>query len=313
VIFVGGLQRSGTTLTAQVIATHPLITGLSGTPSAHDEGEHLQDVYPNGYTMGLEVLHARRGPLGLPGLSRAIGDRGVTTHWAYHPSAHLTPADASRFPQARHRLLKQWRPYVENPAATILVEKSPTNVMKTRWLQEEFAESTFVIVTRHPVMQALAVMKWGTRRNRVGLGLSHIVNHWFTAMDCYRDDASELRRTMVVTFEDFLISPTSSLRVLSEHVGVDPSGFVLDTGPAREDQYLQYWRFFAGLDRSEPFSTTIPQRTPTRKLIVPIERVVATLFGPSIAHRIDREYGSRLAEYGYSMTDLTPVSGVPPR
>jgi hypothetical protein len=87
--------------------------------------------------------------------------------------------------------------------------------MKTLWLQEAFPRSTFVVASRQPIMQALAVMKWGIRRNRVGLGLGSIVDHWFVAMDRYRDDAYLLERTMIIKFEDFLASLLSSFRALS--------------------------------------------------------------------------------------------------
>jgi hypothetical protein len=180
--------------------------------------------------------------------------------------------------------------------------------MKMRWLQEVFPGSTFVTVSRHPVMQALAVMKWGTRTNRVGLGLSQIVHHWFTAMDCYRDDAHRLDQTMTIRFEDFIASPASSLNALGQQLAIDASAFAVDLLRVQDDPYLPYWRFFAGIDRTAGFSTTIPQNTSTRRLIVPVERVVATILGPSIARRIEKQYEARMAEYGYSMRDHIGVA-----
>jgi hypothetical protein len=175
--------------------------------------------------------------------------------------------------------------------------------MKMRWLQEVFPGSTFVTVSRHPIMQALAVMKWGTRRNRVGLDLSQIVHHWFTAMDCYRDDSHHLNQTMIIRFEDFMASPATSLEVLGEQLAIDASAFAVDSMKVKDDPYLPYWRYFAGIDRTVGFATTIPQNTSTRRLIVPVEQLVATTLGPSIARRIERQYAARMAEYGYSMGD----------
>jgi len=309
-IFIGGLPRSGTTLVSKVVATHPLITGLTRSPTPHNEGQYLQNVYPRAHGMGVEVLRARSGPFGR-GLASGIG-RGQNSHWAYHESAHLTELDVPRFPDARNRLLHQWRPYFEKPNAPILVEKSPPNLMKMRWLQEVFPGSTFVTVSRHPIMQALAVMKWGTRRNRVGLGLSQIVHHWFTAMDRYRDDSHHLNQTMIIRFEDFMASPASSLDALSQQLAIDSSAFAVDLMRVQDDPYLPYWRYFAGIDRTAGFSTTIPQNTSTRRLIVPVERVVATILGPSLARRIERQYEARMAEYGYSMRDhIVANAGAP--
>jgi len=305
-IFVGGLPRSGTTLVSKVISSHPLVTGLIRTPTPHNEGQYLQKVYPRAYEMGVEVLRARRGPLGR-WLAYGIG-RGQNSHWAYHESAHLTELDVSLFPDARNRLLNQWRPYFEKPDARILVEKSPPNLMKTRWLQEVFPGSTFVTVSRHPMMQALAVKKWGTRRNRVGVDLAQIIHHWFTAMDCYREDAHHLDQTMMIRFEDFMVSPATNLNALGQQLAIDAGAFAVDKVSVREDPYMPYWRFYAGIDRAAAFSTIIPQNTTTRRLIVPVERLVARVFGPSIALRIERQYESRMNEYGYSMHDFIPAN-----
>ena len=310
-IFIGGLPRSGTTLVSKVIATHPLVTGLTRSPTPHNEGQYLQNVYPRAYAMGVEVLRARRGFFGR-WLASGIG-RGQNSHWAYHESAHLTELDVSLFPDARNRLLSQWRPYFEKPDAPILVEKSPPNLMKMRWLQEVFPGSTFVTVSRHPIMQALAVRKWGTRRNRVGLDLSQIVQHWFTAMDCYREDAHHLNQSMIIRYEDFMTSPASNLNELGKQLAIDAAAFAIDIVRVREDPYLPYWRFYAGIDRAAAFSTLIPQNTTTRRLVVPVERLVASILGPSIARSIERQYESRMNEYGYSMHDFIPAKAETPR
>ena len=312
-IFVGGLPRSGTTLVAKLISTHPEVTGLNKSTSFASEGQHLQDVYPASHILGAEVVRGRRGLVG-PGRRDGWRRRlGQSTHWAYHPSAHLTEEDAHRYPDARQRLLQQWGRYFEKPEASILVEKSPPNVMKTRFLQEVFPGSVFVIVSRHPVMQALAIRKWGTRANRVGLGLTQILDHWFTAMDCYREDAHFLERSTIIRFEDFIESPSATLDFVANETGLEASGFSTDLGPSRDDHYLSYWQYFAGYDRARRFATTIPPNTVKRQLIVSVERSVATMFGPGIARRLGRDYESRMAEYGFSMDDHIPMAPVSPR
>ena len=45
-VVVGGLHRSGTTPLARTLATHPQVSGFSGTGAREDEGQHLQTVYP---------------------------------------------------------------------------------------------------------------------------------------------------------------------------------------------------------------------------------------------------------------------------
>src|SRR5262245_12260859 len=86
-LFIGGLHRSGTTLLEDLLAEHPAIAGLTDTGVPHDEGQHLQDVYPS----------AREG--GGPG------------RFARDTTAHLTEADVRDAADARARLLAAWAPF----------------------------------------------------------------------------------------------------------------------------------------------------------------------------------------------------------
>jgi hypothetical protein len=124
-------------------------------------------------------------------------------------------------------------------------------------------------------------------------------------MDCYRGDSGHLNQKATIRFEDFIASPASSLDALGQQLAIDASAFAVDWLKVLDDPYLPYWRYFAGIDRAAGFSTTIPQNTSTRRLIIPVERLVATTLGPSSARRIERQYGTRMAEYGYSMHDFT--------
>ena len=45
-VFLAGLHRSGTTLLARLLASHPEVSGFSDTGVPADEGQHLQTVYP---------------------------------------------------------------------------------------------------------------------------------------------------------------------------------------------------------------------------------------------------------------------------
>ena len=51
-IFVCGLHRSGTSVLHRAIRAHPDISGIDGTKSPEDEGQHLQSVYLPGGKFG---------------------------------------------------------------------------------------------------------------------------------------------------------------------------------------------------------------------------------------------------------------------
>ena len=134
-VFVGGLHRSGTTLLGRCLAEHPLVSGFADTGVPADEGQHLQTVYPP---------------------ARAYGGPGK---FGFSADAHLTEDSALVSAANAQQLLDEWAPHwnLERP---VLVEKSPPNLIRMRFLQALYPESTFIVVTRHPIAVSLATQKW---------------------------------------------------------------------------------------------------------------------------------------------------------
>lgn len=292
-LFIGGLQRSGTTLLGRLLAQHSEIAGLVNTGRPGGEGQFVQDVFPTDLGMGARRFRA-----------------GNTVRWAWHPEAHLTEVDLPKRPNAAQRLTDAWAPFWDKPGAPVLAEKTPANVMKTRFLQAAFPSASFVIITRNPIMQALAVRKWAPRTWRIGFGLSRIIDHWLTAMETFRIDSEHLDRVMVVSYEELMADPDAVLERVQRFLGVTLEKIDTSSVHERSNLYRDYWLRMSGKAPGTPFISTIPNRSPMSPVARALERVVVTAKGDGTARRIRERYAARIAQFGYSLDDVdthTPV------
>jgi Sulfotransferase family len=252
-VFVGGLHRSGTTLLGRCLADHPLVSGLSGTGVPADEGQHVQKVYRP---------------------AKAYGGPG---RFAFSAEAHLTESSPLA---GAERILAAWRPYweLERP---YLLEKSPPNLIRMRFLQALFPGALFVVVTRHPVAVSYATQKFRTRaqRFRRRMHLRDLLRHWVVAHRLFQEDEPFLENLIVVRFERLLSEPDACLREVYDYLGVEPLPAGREIRPGSNERYFERWRE--------------ELRSPERAAPLDVLR---------------REFEPQVRAFGYSLDDLDVVA-----
>ena len=212
IVFVGGLHRSGTTLLARLLASHPDATGLTGTGVPEDEGQHIQPVY------------------------QPAERHGGTGRFALRSKAHLTEESPLATPENAQRLWNSWRPYWDSDQR-FLIEKSPPNLVMGRFLQQLYPSASFVFIVRHPVTVTLATRKWRKRTS-----LPRLMSNWFRAHEQTAGDLPRLRRVHMVSYE-WLINDAAAVvgevaQFLQMPGTIDTSG-VDSTGSSR---YEEEWK-----------------------------------------------------------------------
>jgi hypothetical protein len=216
-LFIGGLHRSGTSVLHRLLREHPSASGFTDTGVPEDEGQHLQSVFPPAYEYG--------GP-------------GA---FAFDLRSHLTEESSLITSDNRNKLLREWGAYFDL-SKELLLEKSPPNLLRSRFFQALFPGACFVFVIRHPIAVALATQKWAKT------SIVELLLHWHVAYSIMLADLAHIERYCLMRYEDFVESPRSHLDEICRLVGVDgitPRETVINHNP----KYFSIWKQGYARDR----------------------------------------------------------------
>src|SRR5437660_4817528 len=188
--FVCRLHRSGTSLLGRNVARLEDCTGFRNTGESEDEGQFLQDVYP---------VDAEYG-----GMSR----------FGFDPRAHRTETSALLTRENVVKLRASWHAYWDN-SKTIFVEKTPANLLMTRFLQAVFPNSYFIVIRRHPLSVSMAIRKW-----KVCLTpLYRSFEHWLHCYRVFEQDKKYLKQVYELRYEDYVEDPAKYHREIAAFIG----------------------------------------------------------------------------------------------
>ncbi|MFX0203719.1 MAG: sulfotransferase [Candidatus Hodarchaeota archaeon] len=212
-VFIAGLHRSGTSILFQCLREHPLISGFSNTRVSKDEGQHLQSVYRP---------------------AKAYGGWGK---FGFNPEAHLTELSPLVTEENRIRLFSEWAKYwdTEKP---LLLEKSPPNLIRTRFLQALFPDSYFIVLVRHPIAVSYATGK----KLIIKSTLERLLNHWLICHDTFSADREHIRNIFVLKYEDFIEDTDRCLEKISSFLGIDSHPNNLRVRSNANEKYFKRWK-----------------------------------------------------------------------
>jgi Sulfotransferase family len=247
-------------------------TDLKNTGTLADEGQNVQNVYP------------RVHELGGPG------------RFGFDARAHRTESSTLLTPENVAKLKARWHTYWDD-GKRICVEKTPGNLLATRFLQAAFANSYFIVVRRHPVPVAMASQKWKFNVT----SLDNLFRHWLHCHALFEGDRKYLKQVYELKYEDYVEDQDKYHKEIAAFIGTQVPE------PPEEDiyRYVAQWRNPTGLrvpekgmekaspihnqkyfDRWHKLLTKSPFRVYYRYLV--------------------RKYEGKFSQHGYSL-----ISGLP--
>jgi hypothetical protein len=171
-LFLLGLNNSGTSILSRILASHPRVRSLP------NEGQLLTPAFPKAPRYG------------------------VGRNWTKRPDVFRWTETSDPAPALRARF--DWA-YLVEPGPGILLEKSPPDTIRARWLQANFRPSRFVALTRHPYAVCEGI------RRRTDLSIEEAANHWTRGNELLLEDVEQLEHCLMLTYESLTERPQEEL------------------------------------------------------------------------------------------------------
>ena len=180
-LFLVGCYNSGTTLLSSLLACHPDISALP------TEGHFITDQFPKDYDLGLPRMWSAREEL-----------------------FRLTEDDDGPDPV---RVKKEWGMRLDL-SKSVLLEKSPPNTIRTRWLNRHFSPAYFVAIVRNGYAVAEGISRKADPKHlRDGWPIEQCAYQWLRSIEVLEEDSSLLQNFMWVKYEDLAHDP---LRIINK-------------------------------------------------------------------------------------------------
>jgi hypothetical protein len=214
-VFVCGLNRSGTTLLGRNIGRLENCTDFKDIPKMQvKEGWKLQDVYPLEFELG--------GP----------------GRYGFNSRTHLTESSSLLSAENVAKLREAWH-FFWDKGKTIRVEKTPANLLMTRFLQAAFPNSYFIVIKRHPVPVSMSTQRmWKVNIT----SLHRLFDHWLHCYELFEEDKKHLRHLYELTYEDYIKDPARYHQEIAAFIGtrVPEDGLDQPAG-VHNKKYLERW------------------------------------------------------------------------
>ena len=209
-IFLAGHHRSGTSLLHEIIREHPLISGFSNTGVPEDEGQHLQKVFKP---------------------AKAFGGPGK---YIFNQNSRMTEDHSLATDRSSEKIMVQWEKHYD-ASCEHYIEKSPPNLIRTRFLQKLFPNSKFIVILRHPLAVSFATQKWSKT------SIKSLIDHTLLGYEIFMNDMDYLNNVYVLRYEDFVASAQDEINKVYDFLNLEPLHIQHSVKSDVNEKYFSMW------------------------------------------------------------------------
>ena len=209
-IFIAGLHRSGTSLIHEILREHTEISGFSQTGVFEDEGQHLQTVYEPAKSFG--------GP----------------GKFAFDQRSYMDESHPLATSECAKEIFEQWSKHYDL-SCKYLIEKSPPNLIRTKYLQRVFSGSKFIVILRHPIAVSYATQKWSQT------SIKSLIDHSLRAYEIFLNDIELLDSVYVLRYEEFVCEPQKTIDAICRFLKLSPVTIHHKVRNNVNEKYFSMW------------------------------------------------------------------------
>lgn len=151
-------------------------------------------------------------------------------------------------PESATKILEAWGPHYDESCSYFL-EKSPPNLIRTRFLQKLFPNSRLVVILRHPAAVAFATRKWNHA------SAQSLIEHALRGYEILASDLPYLKTAYGLRYEDMARSPQLEIDRLLRSFSLPEMIVEQSVWPDVNVRYFEQWRqekgLFPGTDSME--------------------------------------------------------------
>lgn len=182
-VFIVGCYNSGTTLLHDILAKHPAVGSMEF------EGQYMTDQLP-------------------------IKHNNLERLWAISPEIFCLNENSKTNINST-KIKENWGVHINHPKRPVLIEKSPTNSARMRWLQKEFENAHFIAIVRN----GYAVSEGINRKVKHDIALC--AEQWNISNKIMLSDLGFIKNKLLITYEDLTQNPESEFNKITNFIGIE--------------------------------------------------------------------------------------------